>query len=129
MTPEQIQKLADGLPPSCMGKDHEEVVVWLAKQHIALQQQVNALAAENKVLDSAIGAIANAYETGVSDILAQEIDTAVNIETPVTDAIKRQWMAKGVEEFGKYIALYHSDSVHHAKQFAAQLRQPEEKGQ
>lgn len=45
MTPEQIQKLADGLPPSCMGKDHEEVVVWLAKQHIALQQQVNALAA------------------------------------------------------------------------------------
>lgn len=46
MTPEQIQKLADGLPPSCMGKDHEEVVAWLAKQHTALQQQVNALAAE-----------------------------------------------------------------------------------
>lgn len=40
MTPEQIQKMADGFPPSSIGKDHEEVVTWLAQQHAHLQEQV-----------------------------------------------------------------------------------------
>ncbi len=46
MTPEQIQKMADGLSPQSIGKDYEEAITWLANQHIALQQQVNAMAAE-----------------------------------------------------------------------------------
>ncbi|MEM6162081.1 hypothetical protein AAH446_16270 [Erwinia sp. P6884] len=45
MTPEQIQKMAEGFPPSSIGKDHEEVIVWLAEQHVALQEQVQKLAA------------------------------------------------------------------------------------
>jgi len=51
MTPEQIQAIAEGLPPSAIGKDYEEVVTWLANQLIALQLQVNALAAENIGMD------------------------------------------------------------------------------
>lgn len=43
MSPEQIQAIAEGLPPSAIGKDHEEVVTWLANQLIALQLKVNAL--------------------------------------------------------------------------------------
>lgn len=43
MTPEQIQKMAEGFPPSSIGKDHEEVVAWLAKNHVALQEQLQKL--------------------------------------------------------------------------------------
>lgn len=88
MTPEQIQKLADGLPPSCMGKDHEEVVAWLAKQHIALQQQVNALAAANSAKGRCLAFFACVIKTG----------------EPWTETCQREYDA-------------------------AQLRQPEEKGQ
>lgn len=58
----------------------------------------DALAAENKVLDSAIGAIADAYETGLKDLLAQEIDIAVNTTTPATDAYADQLRAKCIPE-------------------------------
>ena len=51
-----------------------------------LVSRMNQVVAENKVLDGALGAIADAYETGMADLLAKEIDTAVNIETPSTDA-------------------------------------------
>ena len=65
-----------------------------------LKAERDALAAENKVLDSAIGAIADAYETGLKDLLAQEIDTAVNTTTPATDAYAyaSQLRAEGIPE-------------------------------
>lgn len=65
------------------------------------EAQCDKLATENKVLDSAIGAIADAYETGLKDLLAQEIDTAVNTTTPATDAYANQLRAEGVEMFAK----------------------------
>lgn len=110
----------------------------LTEQVVDLQKQVNALAAENLSLKSEkpnFTSMQNALIAFYSDDEVPEMQMlrAFNIlrnviKTPVTDTIKRQWKAEGVDDFGKYIALYHSDSVHHAKQFAAQLRQPEEKG-
>lgn len=43
-------------------------------------------------------------------------------ETPATDAFLAEVRAQGVEMFAKYIALYNSNSEHHAQSFAAQLR-------
>ena len=45
-----------------------------------------------------------------------------NLATPATDAYLNSVRAEGVDMFGKYIALYHSDSKLHAVDFAAQLR-------
>lgn len=67
------------------------------------EAQRDALAAENKVLDSAIGAIVDAYETGLKDLLAQEIDTAVNTTTPATDAYANQLRAEGAASVGTLI--------------------------
>ena len=44
------------------------------------------------------------------------------IETPATDAFLAEVRAQGVEMFAKYIALYNSNSEHHAQSFAAKLR-------
>lgn len=43
-------------------------------------------------------------------------------ETPATDAFLAEVRAQGVDEFADYIALYNSNSFHHARSFAAQLR-------
>ncbi len=43
-------------------------------------------------------------------------------KTPATDAFLAEVRAQGVEMFAKYIALYNSNSEHHAQSFAAQLR-------
>lgn len=47
MKTEQIKKMADGSSPSEIGKDFEEVIIWLAENYIALQEQVQQLVAEN----------------------------------------------------------------------------------
>ena len=44
------------------------------------------------------------------------------IETPASDAFLAEVRAQGVEMFADYIALYNSNSFHHARSFAAQLR-------
>ncbi|AID17663.1 hypothetical protein ECBP5_0009 [Escherichia phage ECBP5] len=44
------------------------------------------------------------------------------LKTPATDAFLAEVRAQGVEMFAKYIALYNSNSEHHAQSFAAQLR-------
>jgi len=79
------------------GADAEDVAP------VDLTDKINALAAENKVLDSAIGAIADAYETGLKDLLAQEIDTAVTTTTPATDAYANQLRAEGAASVGTLI--------------------------
>lgn len=63
-----------------------------------LLSRMNQVVAENKVLDDALGAIADAYETGMADLLAKEIDTAINIETPSTDAYLNAVRADAVVE-------------------------------
>lgn len=56
------------------------------------------------------------------DAQATIYDTLVMCETPATDAFLAEVRAQGVEMFADYIALYNSNSFHHARSFAAQLR-------
>lgn len=71
------------------GDKLEELYVVAARiqaDNLALKAQRDALASENKILDSAIGAIADAHATGIAELLENEIDIAVNSETPATEA-------------------------------------------
>lgn len=43
-------------------------------------------------------------------------------ETPATDAFLAEVRAQGVEMFADYIALYNSNSMHHARSFVTKLR-------
>ena len=43
-----IEHMAQGYPPSHIGKDHEEVVIELAEHVMSLQQQLNATVADQK---------------------------------------------------------------------------------
>lgn len=100
------------------------------------REKLDAVLAENKILDGAIGAIADAYETGMADLLAKEIDTAVNIETPATDAILNEVRAEGVDMYAQSLRRKQEDAFNEsehrhtrlgraavsAEKFAAQLR-------
>lgn len=94
--------------------------------YAAIKAERDALASENKVLDSAIGAIAYAYEAGLKDLLAQEIDTAVNTTTPATDAYAGQLRAEGVDDAITHLcangAITFGDCVVQLSEFAANLR-------
>lgn len=106
MTPEQIQKMAEGCPPSAIGKDHEEVVTWLAEKHIELQEQVQKLAAEGETMLHLLTEISENYwesQTESEDSIAvidldyiSEINTYigrdVEAENPfdATDAVIRE---------------------------------------
>ncbi|RPE02952.1 hypothetical protein BBB56_06000 [Candidatus Pantoea deserta] len=52
MNHSDIEHMAQGFPPSSIGKDHEEVVTYLATTLLAAQQKLDALAAENAALKS-----------------------------------------------------------------------------
>lgn len=97
---------------------------WRDMQIEQLKAERDALAAENQVLDSAIGAIADAYETGLKDLLAHEIDTAINTSTPATDVFINSVRAEGVEMFLASLngatELWHPDAA--LEDFAKQLR-------
>ena len=43
ITAQQIQQLADGLPPFSIGLDYEEAITWLAKALISLNKQMSIL--------------------------------------------------------------------------------------
>jgi hypothetical protein len=53
MNHSDIEHMAQGYPPSHIGKDCEEVITWLATQLLANQEQRDGLAAENAALISA----------------------------------------------------------------------------
>lgn len=125
MTPEQIQKMAEGCPPSAIGKDHEEVVTWLAEKHIALQEQVQKLAAENAALKDAFhpeavpddlldnfgdavkmdgetfwegdNCTSFSYVSNAEELIKLSLASMGGIETPATDAVIREIGAKAVE--------------------------------
>ncbi|WP_342753779.1 hypothetical protein AAGQ96_13035 [Pantoea sp. MBD-2R] len=110
----------------------------------ALQQQVNALAAENLALkkfawDEAVLADNEKQDRWMMECTGAR-DRFRDLETPATDAIRRQWMADGVDEFAseqKMIAdstdgdyqRFSRAAQCRAEFFAEQLRQPEESGQ
>jgi len=43
MNHSDIEHMAHGFPPSSIGKDHEEVVIFLAKSLLTAQQQLDAV--------------------------------------------------------------------------------------
>lgn len=103
------------------------------QDYAALEARCAALAAENAGLKAAIPPlkIINDVTDSWDDVsLAEEIgfNYAVSTilkslpETPATDAFLAEVRAQGVEMFAKYIALYNSNSEHHAQSFAAQIR-------
>lgn len=62
MNQSEIEHMAQGLPPSLIGKDHEEVVTVLATSLLAAQQKLDALAAENAyLLPKAASELSNAW--------------------------------------------------------------------
>jgi hypothetical protein len=113
MTPEQIQKMAEGCPPSAIGKDHEEVITWLAEKHIALQEQVQKLAAlaeERRVF------IVNGAEMGYIQLPVFDDDPATStyqrcLLKPkfAADAVIREVGAKAVDEVVKFLGGLTSD--------------------
>lgn len=178
--------------------DLQQRLEQVEKERDALQQQVNALAAENLMLksgpqgffsygsdsgfeehESAEKAIAAAdsdidyYRGDACDGWSEETDQTVwgvimqratvtglrpkseedsvssyisevcdytllpNIQTSATDAIKRQWMAEGLEEYGNLTVAIGREQKdldidyagRQALLYATQLRQPDEKSQ
>lgn len=105
------------------------------EDYAALEARCAALAAENAGLKSAVierknlfEEIRNAGRPPHADFWHQSIymadkkvDDALNC-TACTDAFLAEVRAQGVEMFAKYIALYNSNSEHHAQSFAAKLR-------
>lgn len=45
-----IEHMAQGFPPSNIGKDHEEVVIWLATELLNVQQKLDAVLAKGMEL-------------------------------------------------------------------------------
>lgn len=62
---------------------------------------LRSLVEENATLDCAIGAVVDAYEGGARDVLAEAIDAAVNVKTPVTDKVLNSFMASGADLVGE----------------------------
>lgn len=87
MNHSDIEHMAQGLPPSSIGKDHEEVVIFLATSLLAAQQRLDALAAE---VDNCRGFVA--------DHLGPEAELQFSgLDTHVADAILNSVRAEGVE--------------------------------
>lgn len=117
-----IEHMAQGYPPSHIGKDCEEVITWLATQLLANQEQRDGLAAENAALISAFmpkeiptEATDNFSDTAVLRIDGDEfhswqwVDNQDEVirgvlnffkpETPATDAYLNSLRADVVQKF------------------------------
>lgn len=84
ITEQQIKQLADGLPPSVIGLDHEEIITWLAKSLSQRDAQVASLTTENLDL-----------KQYVVDELKYQAPA-----TPATDSAAYELMAQGVDRLG-----------------------------
>lgn len=101
----------------------------------SLQEQVRALAAENKRAIDAVTVFSNVTHE-ITEIICDEIgqDKVAEIlaayndigNTPASDAALREIRAQAVEGFAEHIAFYHSDSKSHALYYAARIREGEQ---
>lgn len=67
MNQKDIEHLAQGFPPSHIGKDHEEVVTELAKHALELQQKLDAVLADNVALKNGIGFFSYGSDSGFEE--------------------------------------------------------------
>jgi len=124
-----------------------ESAMAVYQERDALQQQVNALAAEVLLMrnDPSFCAMMDAldafYEVSEKETPEKGMLAAYKIlipkRVPCAESIKRQWMAEGLEEYGNMTVAIGREQKdldidyagRQALLYAAQLRQPEEKGQ
>lgn len=124
MTPEKIQKMAEGFPPSSIGKNHEEVVAWLAKNHVALQEQGQKLAAENSALIELYRQTVKELDDTCFEIGMMRGEKSMEYpapETPATDAVIREIGAKAVEEYSKTVGAEKNGAIYAAKLRAGEV--------
>lgn len=119
----QIQQLAEGLPPSSIGLDYEEVVTWLAKALAQRDAQIAALTAENVAL---MNRISWPQEQCPTTGAVTDVDPADFL--PATDAAANALRAEGLEMLAEQCEGYALNHVYthtklHAKEFANQLRE------
>lgn len=67
MNQSEIEHMAQGLPPSLIGKDHEEVVTVLATSLLAAQQKLDAV----KALAGVAGEMNGVVKEGFIEVVAQ----------------------------------------------------------
>lgn len=99
-----IEHMAQGYPPAHIAKDSEEVIVWLATQLLATQEQRDALAvecAQYKSLAERFAERADDYKSGHFgySVFDSSNEFKQHIKTPATDAYLNAVRAEGVDMF------------------------------
>ncbi len=91
MNQSDIEHMAQGFPPSSIGKDHEEVVTFLATSLLAAQQKLDALAAKGMELAQEAAYVYGEYNKEMApDVVCdgqtiQEFHDLANGSTSVKD--------------------------------------------
>lgn len=131
MNQNDIEHMAQGFPPSHIGKDHEEVVTELANRMLSLQQKLDAVLAENVVSRKAVQTFCDVVggnthaiceqvgSDGVRAILAAMNATG---NMPATDAILNAVREEGVEMVRRHPAISLCSLMHVCEEITAQLR-------
>lgn len=133
MTGNDIKKMADGFPPTSIGMDQEEVVMWMAKHSIQLQEQVRALAAEVQAVRWASGQVYSAgYNHGHlntadgmpyaedSDLQLRGTEVLDEFTDPdhrgdAADAVIREIRAQAVEEYAITVGAEKNGAIYAAR--------------
>ncbi|WP_312112018.1 ead/Ea22-like family protein [Pantoea septica] len=111
MNHSDIEHMAQGFPPSSIGKDHEEVVVFLAKSLLDAQQKLDAV----KALAGVAGAMNGVASDGFAKVVAERDALAAenaHIKT-MNDILSEE--LRGYESDGAFDSpvahkLWHSNS-------------------
>lgn len=113
-----IEHMAQGFPPSHIGKDHEEVVTELAKHALELQQKLDAVAAEMSVVeaihDECVFVTDEDYEACPKNV-KKIIRSLAVMQIPDTEAYRNSVRAEGVEMSAARIreAIRSFKEIHH----------------
>lgn len=119
MNHSDIEHMAQGYPPSHIGKDYEEVVTWLATQLLATQEQRDALAVESAHYKTVAEKMAERADDYKSGHLGFSVFDSVNelkqgLKTPATDAYLNSVRAEGIDylasEAGEMVQKFYQGS-------------------
>ncbi|MDM3156624.1 hypothetical protein OGW08_21460 [Citrobacter sp. Cf122] len=88
----------------------------LAAENVGLKEAAEFAIADDMWIEQSDGMLDYRYVDWYVDVLKAAM------ETPATDAYLAEVRAQGVEMFADYIALYNSNSMHHARSFVTKLR-------
>ena len=83
MNHSDIEHMAKGLPPSSIGKDHEEVVIFLAKSLLTAQQKLDAV----KALAGVAGEMNAVVKDGFAEVVAERDALAAKVQKLEWDSV------------------------------------------